>query len=119
VANVDFRPKPCCPERSGNQETHVLNYCPRIVRLFFGFQPSLALHEFQAYLSDHYHLALDWWRDEKPEPFEGTWNLFAREFDPSQPLHDLRDEETLNPTIQSQNKRHGGINIQTHLQTTD
>jgi hypothetical protein len=55
----------------------------------------IALHELQAYLSDHYYLALDGWRDEKPEPFEGTWNLYAREFDPSQPLHDLQDEENV------------------------
>ena len=56
----------------------------------------IALHELQAYLSDHYHLALDWGEDE-PTPFQGTWDLWARDFDPSQPLRDLPDDRVSDP----------------------
>lgn len=51
----------------------------------------IAIRELQAFLSDHYHLALD--RGEaKPEAFRGAWQFWARDFDPSQPLKDLADE---------------------------
>ena len=56
----------------------------------------IALRELQAYLSDHYYRALDWHED-KPRAFEGAWELWARDFDPSQPLHDLPNEETRDP----------------------
>ena len=56
----------------------------------------IALHELQAYLSDHYHMALDW-GEKKPAPFEGSWDLWARDFDPSQPLHDLSDDIESDP----------------------
>ncbi len=52
----------------------------------------IALHELQAYLSDHYRLALDWGEDE-PALFEGAWQLSARDLDPSQPLQDLAHEQ--------------------------
>jgi hypothetical protein len=55
----------------------------------------IALHEFQAYLSDHYHLALDY-GEEEPALFEGAWQLWARDLDPSQPLQDLADEDVDN-----------------------
>ena len=51
----------------------------------------IALHQLQAYLSDHYRLTRGRGEDKAP-PFDGTWNLWARDFDPSQPLRDLPDE---------------------------
>jgi hypothetical protein len=51
----------------------------------------IALREFQGFLSDHRHVALDWGESE-PTPFEGTWQLWSRDFDPSQPLRDLSDD---------------------------
>ena len=43
----------------------------------------IALRELQGFLSDHYHTS-GWW-GEKAVPFEGAWQIGAREFDPSQP----------------------------------
>jgi len=47
------------------------------------------LHELQAYLSDHYYL-INW--DNKIHNHVGSWQLSARDFDPSQPLFNYLDE---------------------------
>lgn len=49
----------------------------------------IALHELLGYLSDHYRMLPDW--DGQERTFTGPWQLWARDFDPSQPLHDLED----------------------------
>ena len=59
----------------------------------------IALRELQAYLADHYHLAIEWGEDE-PEPFRGAWQVGCRDFDPSQPLHDLIDEEEMDDSVE-------------------
>ena len=59
----------------------------------------IALRELQAYLADHYHLAIEWGED-KPEPFKGAWQVGCRDFDPSQPLHDLIAEEEMDDSVE-------------------
>lgn len=74
----------------GRQREDIENV--RIERISKKYQ-WIALRELQAYLSDHYHLALDY-GETKPTQFEGAWQLWARDFDPSQPLRDLPDDES-------------------------
>lgn len=50
----------------------------------------IALHELLGYLSDHYRLLQ---RRTEEIAFAGAWQLYARDFDPSQPLRDLDDVE--------------------------
>lgn len=52
----------------------------------------IALRELQGFLSDHYWLSRNYWGNSRD--FEGAWQIWAREFDPSQPLLDLTSEET-------------------------
>ncbi len=52
----------------------------------------IALHELEAYLSDHFHRAIGW-EEEEPTGFQGTWELYARDFDPSQPLREPLTED--------------------------
>jgi len=61
----------------------------------------IALHELLGYLSDHYRMSRDWSDSERM--FEGAWQTYARNFDPTQPLidpqeqFDLTTEEDLPP----------------------
>ncbi len=41
----------------------------------------IALHELLGYISDHYHMCSDW--NGEPQSFEGAWQTFRRDFDPS------------------------------------
>lgn len=50
----------------------------------------IALREFTGFLCDHYWLDQSW--KEKQEIYTGAWQLWAREFDPSQRLVDLGSE---------------------------
>jgi hypothetical protein len=61
----------------------------------------IALHELLGYLSGHYRMSRDWSGNESV--FEGAWQTYARDFDPTQPLldpqeqFDLTTEEDLSP----------------------
>lgn len=46
----------------------------------------IGLHELLGYLSDHYRMSKDWSDTERK--FEGAWQTYARDFDPTQPLID-------------------------------
>lgn len=52
----------------------------------------IALRELQGYLSDHYHLSNRY--GDARKKYEGAWQLWARDIDPSQPLIDLSGEST-------------------------
>lgn len=47
----------------------------------------IALNELEALASDHFHYGRSW-SDAPQQKFEGAWQLFSRNFDPAQPLHD-------------------------------
>lgn len=49
----------------------------------------IALHELLGYLSDHYRMSGDWSEDEPT--FRGAWQIWARDFDPTQPLVDPQE----------------------------
>lgn len=51
----------------------------------------IALREFLGFLADHYWLDQSW--SDRESEFVGAWQLWAREFDPSQRLVDLSDED--------------------------
>jgi hypothetical protein len=59
----------------------------------------IALDELLAFLSDHYHLAPDW--SEASPVFRGAWQIWGRDFDPSQPFREIRpstvEDETKQP----------------------
>ena len=61
----------------------------------------IALHELLGYLSDRYQMSRDWLGNETL--FEGAWQTYSRDFDPTQPLMDpqeqfnLADENDLPP----------------------
>lgn len=46
----------------------------------------IALRELEALLSDHFHLSRSWRDDDTV--FEGVWQLYSSDFDPTQPLED-------------------------------
>lgn len=50
----------------------------------------IALHELLGYLSDHYRMSRNW-SDNEPV-FQGSWQLYARDFDPTQPLLDPQEQ---------------------------
>lgn len=50
----------------------------------------IALRELEALLSDHFHLFRRW--REKDAVFEGVWQLYSSDFDPTQPLEDPAHE---------------------------
>lgn len=50
----------------------------------------IALHEFLGFLSDHFRMVPDW--NEQERTFAGPWQFWARDFDPSQPLHDVEED---------------------------
>lgn len=50
----------------------------------------IALHELLGYLSDHYRVSKNW-EDTQPV-FQGAWQTYARDFDPTQPLLDPREQ---------------------------
>jgi hypothetical protein len=58
----------------------------------------IALDELLAYLSDHYHLTPDW--SDAPQQFRGAWQLFGRDFDPSQPFRATSEVEQEDETQQ-------------------
>lgn len=51
----------------------------------------IALREFTGFLADHYWLDQSW--KDSLTHFHGAWQLYAREFDPSQRLVDLGDDD--------------------------
>lgn len=51
----------------------------------------IALREFTGFLADHYWLGQSWM--DSLTHFEGAWQVYAREFDPSQRLVDLGDND--------------------------
>ncbi len=58
----------------------------------------IALDDLLAYLSDHYHLTPDW--SDAPQQFRGAWQLFGRDFDPSQPFRAISEVEQEDETQQ-------------------
>jgi hypothetical protein len=60
----------------------------------------IALHELLGLLSDHFHLATRWGSREA-KSFAGVWQLGARDFDPSQPLVDLVEDDDDESSISS------------------
>lgn len=50
----------------------------------------VALHELLGYLSDHYRMSRNW-ADTAPV-FQGAWQTYARDFDPTQPLLDPQEQ---------------------------
>ena len=65
----------------------------------------IALRELQGYLSDHYRLSNRF--GDGLKKFEGAWQLWARDIDPSQPLIDLSGEsaDDSKPERPSSNQR--------------
>lgn len=51
----------------------------------------IALRELLGYLSDHYRMPREWSTDMEPE-FKGAWQIWARDFDPTQPLQDPQEQ---------------------------
>ena len=51
----------------------------------------IALRELLGYLSDHYRMSRNWSTDEEPQ-FKGTWQIWTRDFDPTQPLVDPQEQ---------------------------
>lgn len=53
----------------------------------------IALHELLGYLSDRYRMSKDW--SGNNPVFKGTWQIYARDFDPTQPLIDPQEHFVL------------------------
>jgi hypothetical protein len=79
------------PERFGEYEKNLRDYGrsanedTKQERISKKYQ-WIALNELEGLASDHFHFG--WWYDDSPSKFEGAWQLFSRNFDPAQPLHD-------------------------------
>jgi hypothetical protein len=53
----------------------------------------IALRELLGYLSDHYRMSREWSTGEEAQ-FKGAWQIWTRDFDPTQPLVDPQEQFT-------------------------